>query len=49
MNLIRYERRTPAMAPFGLVRHMLRWHPFRGIEFPEFQSAYKSNRSHVVL
>lgn len=44
MNLIRREFRTPAagpvLEPFGLMRNLMRWDPFRDIEFPETQSAY---------
>ena len=44
MNLIRREHRTPiygpSFEPFGLVRNLMRWDPFRDIEFPEVQSAY---------
>jgi len=44
MNLIHRERRIPAVGatlePFGLMRHLMRWDPFRDIEFPEVQSAY---------
>jgi HSP20 family protein len=44
MNLIRREPRTPAygasIEPFGLMRNLMRWDPFRDMEFPELQSAY---------
>jgi HSP20 family protein len=44
MNLIHRERRIPAagatLEPFGLMRNLLRWDPFRDIEFPEMQGAY---------
>jgi HSP20 family protein len=44
MNLVHRERRLPAagatLEPFGLMRHFLRWDPFRGIEFPDTLSAY---------
>jgi HSP20 family protein len=44
MNLIPRERRLPAagatLEPFGLMRNLMRWDPFRDIEFPEMQSAY---------
>ena len=44
MNLIRREFRTPvlesAFEPTSLVRSLLRWDPFRGMEFPEAQASY---------
>jgi len=44
MNLIQREHRTPAFGapfePFGLMRNLVRWDPFRDIEFPEIQGAY---------
>ena len=44
MNLIHRERRIPAVGatlePFGLMRNLMRWDPFRDIEFPEMQGAY---------
>lgn len=44
MNLIHRERRTPAIGamiePFGLMRNLMRWDPFRDVEFPEMQGAY---------
>jgi len=44
MNLIHREHRTPTfgatLEPFGLVRNLVRWDPFRDMEFPEIQSAY---------
>jgi HSP20 family protein len=44
MNVIHRERRIPAagatLEPFGLMRNLMRWDPFRDIEFPELQSAY---------
>lgn len=44
MNLIHRERRTPAfnaaIEPFGLMRNLMRWDPFRDIEFPEIQGVY---------
>jgi len=44
MNLIRRETRTPAyhpaLEPLSLMRNLMRWDPFRDIEFPEIQGAY---------
>lgn len=44
MNLIRRERQTPvygpALEPFGLMRNLMRWDPFRDMDFPEAQSSY---------
>lgn len=44
MNVIHRERRIPTagatLEPFGLMRNLMRWDPFRDIEFPELQSAY---------
>lgn len=44
MNLIRREPRTnqyiPALEPFAVMRNLMRWDPFRDIEFPDVQGAY---------
>jgi len=44
MNLIRREPRTnqylPALEPFAVMRNLMRWDPFRDIEFPDAQGAY---------
>jgi HSP20 family protein len=43
MNVVHRERRVPAygsIEPFGFMRNLMNWDPFRGIEFPEMQGAY---------
>jgi len=44
MNLIHREPRNanyvPALEPFAVMRNLMRWDPFRDIEFPDIQGSY---------